>query len=146
MWAPVSLGVSSKTLKLKVKFSRQWAAACRLWNSVDNSKRPFLINRFCDEYSSAAAMDPMLLRNLWPESKIFLRRSAYCEHVNKMWNSFSICLEEQLLHIFSCLGMFVYLPFRIFKSCDDVRNFVSAIQNILSLMYWSMQFKILVFI
>jgi hypothetical protein len=49
MWAPVSPNVYSKTLKHKVKFCQKF---------TDNSKRTFFINRFCDEYTTAAAMDP----------------------------------------------------------------------------------------
>jgi hypothetical protein len=54
MWAPVSLSVSSKTLKHKKKFSHIL---------TDNSKRPYFIHRFCDEYSTTAAMDPPLLES-----------------------------------------------------------------------------------
>jgi hypothetical protein len=60
MWAPlapVSLSVSSKTFKHKTKFSHILS---------DNSKRPYFIHRFCDEYSTVAAMDLPLLRKLWP--------------------------------------------------------------------------------
>jgi hypothetical protein len=47
MRTPVSLSVSSKTLKYKTKFSHIL---------TDNSKRSYFIHRFCDEYSIAAAM------------------------------------------------------------------------------------------
>jgi hypothetical protein len=46
MWAPVSLSVSSETLKHKTKFC---------YTLTDNSKRPYFIHRFCDEDSTASA-------------------------------------------------------------------------------------------
>jgi hypothetical protein len=48
MWAPVSLGISSKTLKDEVKFSLKL---------TNKNKRPFFIHRFCDEFSAVAAKD-----------------------------------------------------------------------------------------
>jgi hypothetical protein len=57
MWAPISLGVSGKTLEHKVKFSHKL---------TDSSKRPYFIHRFCDEISIATAMNQPLLQKLWP--------------------------------------------------------------------------------
>jgi hypothetical protein len=46
MLAPVSLGVSSKTLKHKAKFSHKL---------TNKSKQPYFIHRFCDEISTSAS-------------------------------------------------------------------------------------------
>jgi hypothetical protein len=54
VWAPVSISVTSKVLK-----------QYKIQSYSDNSKRPHFIHRFCDEYSTDAAMDPTLLRKLW---------------------------------------------------------------------------------
>jgi hypothetical protein len=44
MWAPVTLGVSGKTLKNNVKSTHKL---------TDSSKRPYFIHRSCDEISIA---------------------------------------------------------------------------------------------